>query len=59
MTYKDKLEAWFRAEKASGRLKDLKFFAIDLDCSMERHAKAVFETLTGKRKTRILDTSNY
>lgn len=55
MTYTEKLEQWFQTERAAGRVVDLKFFPIDPDESVEGLCKAVYETLTGVRKTEPID----
>lgn len=59
MNYAEKLEEWFKTEKAEGRLVDVKFFpGIDQDGSVHKLLKAVYETVTGSRKTENLDTKN-
>jgi hypothetical protein len=66
-TYLEKLEKWYQTELKEGRLVDLKMTlrtweeqAEDLGrpladsekkASLERSAKAMYETLTGKRKS--------
>lgn len=62
MTYRDKLQAWYEAERLAGRVLDLKFFPEDLDGQgrkltedeLEAKCKAVFETLTGVIPSREL-----
>lgn len=62
--YIDKLEVWMQAEKAAGRFGDLKMGSklytqdeIDArtpeqaEAMMEATAKAVYETITGKRNS--------
>jgi len=60
MTWTRRLEVWFQAEKAAGRVVDVKFFPGlgGPDGSIERHSKAVLETLLGLRETQRLDTSD-
>jgi len=57
MTYLEKLEEWYRTERAAGRVMDIKFAPVDPDTTVEQHAKAVYETVTGQRETKRLDTS--
>jgi hypothetical protein len=58
MNYSDKLSEWFEAEKAAGRVVDLKFFpGVDAEGSINTLSRAVFETVTGERKTEPLDTT--
>lgn len=60
MSYTEKLQEWFTQEKAAGRLVDLKFFPglFDPNGSVEKFARAVYETLTGVRPTKRLDTKD-
>lgn len=67
MKYSDKLEQWFQQEKAEGRLVDLKLTlptyeekelqlgrklsSVEKEEMLESSAKAIYETLTGQRKT--------
>jgi hypothetical protein len=61
MNYTEKLQEWFSNEKAEGRLVDLKFFpgvGAGQDGSVEKFAKAAYETLTGDCATEPLDTTD-
>lgn len=71
-TYLEKLEDWFQAEKAAGQIADLKLtLKTWAECEedlgrllsqeeksgqLERTAKAIYETVTGKRK--CIDMTN-
>ena len=60
MNHTEKLNAWFQAEKAAGRVVDVKFFpGVELDGSIDKLSKAVLETVEGDRETTLLDTSGY
>jgi hypothetical protein len=59
MNYTKKLQEWFAKEKAAGRLVDLKFFpgmGTGHDGSVEKFAKAAYETLTGLIEAELFDT---
>jgi hypothetical protein len=58
MSYRDLLQNWLKTEKAAGRVVDLKSDPPIGELS-EHGCKAVFETLTGQRKTEPLDISEY
>ncbi len=60
MTYVEKLEAWFEAEKAKG-LVDIKLFPRnpeDGPVDMERAAKSLYELVSSDRDSTPLDTEN-
>jgi hypothetical protein len=58
MNYAEKLEEWFKKERAEGRLVDVKFFpGVDPDGSVHKLLRAVYETVTGIRKSEPLDTT--
>lgn len=57
MSYLQKLEEWYQAERTAGRVLDIKFAPVDAETTVEQHAKAVYETVTGQRETKLLDTS--
>lgn len=67
MNYVAKLQEWFEREKRERGLVDIKFFpryfmGVDLfpdepPPDIEKMAKAVYETVTGKREAVPLDTS--
>ena len=59
MTYVERLEEWYQTERAAGRVVDIKFAPVDSETTAEQHAKAVYETVTGQRKTKRIDTSKY
>jgi len=60
MSYTEKLNAWFQAEKAAGRVVDVKFFpGVELDGSIDKLSQAVYETVTGVRETKKLDVNDY
>lgn len=58
INYTEELEKWFDRERRAGRVKDVKFFpGADPDGSVDKMTRAVFETVTGVRKTVRLDIS--
>jgi hypothetical protein len=60
MTYTEKLNAWFQAEKAAGRVVDVKFFpGVELDGSIEKLSQAAFETVDGTRVIKKIDVNDY
>lgn len=57
MNYSDKLNDWLAAERAAGRVVDLKFFpGVDPEGSIDKLSRAVLETVTGARATSTIDT---
>jgi hypothetical protein len=56
MSYLQKLEDWYATERAAGRVVDIKLFPGGSTVSVEQQAKAIYETVTGVRATRPVDT---
>jgi hypothetical protein len=56
MTYVADLEQWYQRKRAVGEVLDLKI-SLAPGTDVEKAAKAILETLEGKRETSPLDTS--